>query len=84
MNGFANYESMRAMPDWVKENLDKIMNGDAVVVGDAWFNHVEGINILDGIVSIPNLKRVGTKDRYLAGLPSNPQIRAYRVEMELE
>ncbi len=48
MNGFANYESMRAMPDWVKENLDKIMNGDAVVVGDAWFNHVEGINILGG------------------------------------
>jgi hypothetical protein len=84
MNGFANYESIGDMPDWVKEKLDKIMNGDAVVVGDAWFNHVEGTNILDGIVSIPNPKRLGTKDRYLAGFPSNPQIKSYRVKMGLE
>jgi len=77
-------EICKAMPDWAKEKLDKIMDGDVAVVGDAWLRHVEGTDLMDGIVSIPNPERVGTKDPYLAGLPSNPQIKAYRVKMGLE
>jgi hypothetical protein len=74
----------KAMPEWAKEKLDKIMDGDAVAVGDAWLHYVEGNALMDNIVSIPNPKRLGTKDPYLAGFPSNPQIKSYRVKMGLE
>ena len=72
------------LPGWAENQLNQILAGKAVVVGEDWLDLVEGSDAMNNIVTIPNPNQIGTKDLYLAGLLSNPQIKAWRIEQGFE
>ena len=61
-----------------KPKLDKILEGECVVVSSEWLDTIGGSDIMRNIITIPNYG--GPQDTYRAGLLSNPVIKQWRIE----
>ncbi len=61
--------------------VERILAGEAVVVGDDWIDNNE---LPEGSVTIPNPNQIATKDKYLAGLITNPIISEYRSKQGID
>ena len=70
----------------VKEKLDKIKEGQSVVIDDESLDLIGKIDpeAMNDICTFPNPDRMGTKDLYLAGFASNSVIKQKRIDKGLE